>query len=154
MKKYILTSFFGLLFNSCNIKGYDEIYLIPKGYVGEVIIVFNQKGKTKVEIKDDIVIYTIPNDGILLTEYTENGSYVNDIYFYVDSLGNKSRLKRFYKEFEGNDLGIYGGAVGTLDNNLQFYSFFVGTKLDREENHKFDPDGWKFSKQVIYKAKK
>lgn len=138
----LLSTFF-----SCRKVTYETI-LIPEGYRGDVIIIFNQKGKEKRKFEGKHKVYEIPNDGILLTEFKDEGkgfAYVD--YFYIDSLGDRKKLEKYsIRNQEHEGLGIYGGTIGVLGSNeLPFYLFYVGNKSDylnqdnlQAENELFD----------------
>jgi hypothetical protein len=44
-------------------------FLIPKGYLGRVAVVFEQKGGEKPKYLNGRRIYEIPSNGILLTQF-------------------------------------------------------------------------------------
>ncbi len=53
-------------------------------------------------------------------------------YFYVDSLGHRTKLdKYFIRNQENKGLGVYWGTIGVFGNNeLPYYLFYVGNKRD------------------------
>ena len=93
--KSVLAVILLFAFSSCRNITYETI-LIPEGYTGDVIIIFNQKGKVKRKFEGKRKVYEIPKDGILLTEFKDEGkgfAYVD--YFYVDSLGHRTKLDKY-----------------------------------------------------------
>lgn len=70
--KSMLTVILLFAFSSCRNITYETI-LIPEGYTGDVIIIFNQKGKEKRKFEGKHKVYEIPKDGILLTEFKDEG---------------------------------------------------------------------------------
>ena len=130
--KSVLAVILLFAFSSCRNITYETI-LIPEGYTGDVIIIFNQKGKVKRKFDGKRKVYEIPKDGILLTEFKDEGkgfAYVD--YFYVDSLGHRTKLDKYsIRNHEHEGLGVYGGTIGVLGNNeLPYYLFYVGNKRD------------------------
>ena len=130
--KSVLAVILLFAFSSCRNITYETI-LIPKGYTGDVIIIFNQKGKVKRKFEGKHKVYEIPKDGILLTEFKDEGkgfAYVD--YFYVDSHGHRTKLDKYsIRNHEHEGLGVYGGTIGVLGNNeLPYYLFYVGNKRD------------------------
>ena len=130
--KSVLAVILLFAFSSCRNITYETI-LIPEGYTGDVIIIFNQKGKVKRKFEGKRKVYEIPKDGILLTEFKDEGkgfAYVD--YFYVDSLGHRTKLDKYsIRNHEHEGLGVYGGTIGVLGNNeLPYYLFYVGNKRD------------------------
>lgn len=158
-------SFFYLLafmqiFSSCQ-RAESETYLIPENFVGKVRIIFNQNGSTykyrdwnkkdtfytsKVgaskSYENGRRIYEIPSDGILLTQFSENGGFNDRQYYSVDSDGKRSALKVFeFKHFKmdsagyvvdnENLRGIFGdGTGGSIGNEHIFYKEFVVAKYN------------------------
>ncbi len=70
-----------------------EVHLIPFGHIGKVEIVYNQKDGVPVEYDDKRRrIYRIPDNGVLLTQFSPNsgGVSLDDIeFYYVDSTRKK-----------------------------------------------------------------
>lgn len=68
-----------------------EIHLIPKGYEGPVIIVFDQQNGVPEKYENGSRVYEIPNDGVLRTQFKpqEEGYIPMEKlkYYYYDSNG-------------------------------------------------------------------
>src|SRR5687767_10881838 len=70
INKTMVTFFSLLLFlSSCMNKAEPEIHLIPKGYKGPVIIIFEDKQGEPVKYEDGKRVYKIPLDGVLRTQF-------------------------------------------------------------------------------------
>jgi hypothetical protein len=79
----------------------DGIYLIPKGYTGEVIIIFDQPDGVAPEVEDGLFVYKIPVDGLLKVKAHRYKGIVSQSYFYVDREGQREQLK--YLRITGSD---------------------------------------------------
>ena len=135
--KNILICIMALLITGCYFKVAEkERHEIPAGFIGEVIIFFDQEiGKIK-EYDKDYRIYKIDNDGILVTQFEFNEGSVNDIikdnlFFYNDSSKVMRPLTALYNGIDtplldSNDIvvfqtktGVYGGA--------SFQAYYIDT---------------------------
>ncbi|GAA5031385.1 hypothetical protein GCM10011506_20900 [Marivirga lumbricoides] len=92
MKNLILTLILGCLFFSCVEDGEDSIRLIPKGYEGPVLIIFNQSEGEPKEYENGKRIYRVPESGVLKTQFESNYGLQKHQFFYVDSLGNREEI--------------------------------------------------------------
>lgn len=73
----------------------NNIFLIPKGYVGRILIVHGCKDGISKEFEGTSRIYRIPRSGILKTKFNFAGSsfdYMNTRYYYVDEQGVKTEI--------------------------------------------------------------
>jgi hypothetical protein len=75
----------------CPFSDPPEVYLIPAGYVGPVVIAYEQEGGTPLTTSGDTLIYTIPGSGVLRTSAQKPG-FRHVRYAYLDSDGRRSRL--------------------------------------------------------------
>jgi len=75
-----------------------EIYLLPEGFRGEMIVYFDQPDGQEIEYEDSVRVYHIPPSGHLKTQFPKNGGCMNNDrihFFYVDSLGVRDPLDYF-----------------------------------------------------------
>ena len=75
----ILLSFF---FMACNSRGVDCKYIIPKGYVGPVVIMFDDKNGEAEKYDNGMRVYQIPLNGVLKTKFTENRKPHKVLFYY------------------------------------------------------------------------
>ncbi len=68
-----------------------ETYLIPEGYKGSVLVIFNQPDGEKPEYEKGRRIYRIPQTGILFTQLKDEQGLISQEYFYITP--NKQRRK-------------------------------------------------------------
>lgn len=91
IRKVILILCFSLV-SSCIEYAEPQSYLLPDGFTGAFVVVFNQKEGTPKEYENGKRIYRIPKNGVLFTQFdidfrvfTPESSKT----YYVDSLGRK-----------------------------------------------------------------
>jgi hypothetical protein len=84
---------FFILFLSCGRKGEDSVYLIPKDFEGNLLIVFNQDKGTDAVYEKQARLYLFDTTGVLMTKFSPNYGVQQNHYYYVDSLGNRTDIK-------------------------------------------------------------
>lgn len=75
-----------------------EIYLLPDGFRGKMIVFFDQAGGEEMLYEDSARVYNIPPSGYLKTQFPKNGGCMNDNrlnFYYLDSLGIRKPLDYF-----------------------------------------------------------
>lgn len=137
-----------------------ETYLIPEGYVGTVLVIFNQPDGEKPEYEDGRRIYRIPQTGVLFTQLKDEQGIINQEYFYISPNGQRRKLgvldtRDFNEEWttEKNphepprdSLAVFNpGTMGTMgssdDNDSKvFLQLSVGTYNDMKNLHDFSND--------------
>ncbi|WP_369899447.1 hypothetical protein [Bacillus manliponensis] len=135
----------GIVLLICNSDkpGTDEIYLIPDGYTGCVSIFYDVKNASPLEIKDKVITYKIPEDGILRASSNEtfgwgqkeHSGWHETKYYYVDREGNKVRKLIEYEDIHsiGNTGDSFKDEDGTI-NDVSYHKFFIGTEEEAEKS--------------------
>lgn len=75
-----------------------EIYLLPDGFRGHVIVFFDQNDGTPVLYEGDSRLYVIPRSGFLKSQFKKNGGCMSDgrvRFFTVDSMGHRTPMTYF-----------------------------------------------------------
>jgi Family of unknown function (DUF6843) len=139
-----MATFFSLLFffSSCINKAEPEIHLIPKGYKGPIIIIFEDKKGKPVKYENGKRIYEIPSDGVLGTQFKkQQGSIAPGElkYYYYDEKGQEeinylqstqgvtdSAIFVFSKELSHSTVRYLVGKPNEGDN----YYKALGKKID------------------------
>ena len=80
------------MFLSCVRKGEDSVYLIPKNYEGNLIIVFNQDNGVDTIYEQQARLYSFDTTGVLMTRFSPNYGIQQNHYYFVDSLGNRTGI--------------------------------------------------------------
>lgn len=134
--------------------GDPEVYLIPDGYIGPVVVAFEQEDGQPARRDGDTLVYMIPPSGVLKTqaEFPENFRQVS--YYYVNEEGRRSRLPDYTPVSEvpedtvqvfnvisgylgelveppGDTLVVYGGWA--TDTRSPSVRFLVGLRSEWEE---------------------
>ena len=87
-----------ILMAACQRKGQDEIYLIPKGFEGNIFIVFDQGNGNDILYKDGKRLYVLDNLGTLKTKFKPNYGIIDRAYYYYnDKQGNFTPIKYVYQ---------------------------------------------------------
>jgi len=77
---------------SCAQEAENTIRLIPEGYKGSVLIIFNQEDGLPKEYEGDKRVYRIPKNGILKTKFKPNYGIQKHQFFYVNSNNERSEI--------------------------------------------------------------
>lgn len=109
--KYLRTCFVAIIvtqiLSACRF-GENCIHLIPDGYIGPVIIIFDQPdGQTK-RYENGWRVYEIPDNGILKTQFGPTYGIQQHLYYYVDGSAKRKPLTYLDKWTELDSFkGIY-----------------------------------------------
>src|SRR6266566_4813566 len=95
----ILAASVALGVNSCRL-GENEIFVVPAGFKGPVFIVFSQSSGQPPKYDNGQRIYDIPQDGILITQFSPNNDWHRPSKFFFR---DNSKLIEI-PEVEGSDL--------------------------------------------------
>ena len=78
---------------SCGRQGENCIYLIPRDYEGNLIIIYDQKEGKDPVYDNQTRVYTFDKSGVLTTKFKANYGIQQNQYYYVDSLGSRTNIK-------------------------------------------------------------
>jgi hypothetical protein len=73
---------------SCINRAEPEMHLLPKGFQGYVIIVFNDPNGQDEKYEDDFRVYEIPSNGVLRTKFSRQDGWIANgklKFYYSDS---------------------------------------------------------------------
>ncbi|GEN67715.1 DUF6843 domain-containing protein [Chryseobacterium rhizosphaerae] len=154
MKKYIIL-FIVFLCLSCKTKNITEIVLIPKGFTGKVVVIFNQNYENMKILDKGERVYLIPEDGILLSKFRKEKANYKTHYFFVDSLGNKTPIESL-REVKRTTVKIYNEEFGVMGNSddkksLRYFGFYVSSLDSLESFFKSDYEN-DYNKQIMKKT--
>jgi uncharacterized protein YxeA len=118
------------------VRGTDEVFLIPEGLTGCVGVYYNDSNAKPLTKKDNKILYSIPADGKLMTsspQYfgwankNESGSFNADFY-YVDKKGEK--IEKISSEKVGLEYTneTYSSSTG---KTMQSYTFYLSDKKNK-----------------------
>ena len=69
-----------------------ETFLIPQSYRGKIHIHFNQTCGLKPEKEKNRRLYKIPDNGILLSQFTDKQGLIDQQYYLIDDKGSRTLL--------------------------------------------------------------
>jgi len=134
---------------------HHSVYILPEGYKGQAIVIFNQKNGEEPKYKNGKRVYHIPISGVLLTQFEAQDGFIDHEYYYLSDTGllkleemSIKDSKKFSEEklkrgiFLDGTVGIYGDSN---DSNSLKYEFFVVSNyleldsiLDKESTQEFE----------------
>lgn len=95
-----------LTITSCAQEAEDTIRLIPDGYEGAVLIIFNQEDGTPKEYEDGKRVYRIPDDGVLKTQFEPNSGIQKHQFYYVKDNGDRTEIPFIMVQGENTTMDI------------------------------------------------
>ena len=137
----------------CLVEQPPELYLIPKGYIGPVVVAFEQTDGVAPQIYGDTLVYEIPESGVLRTQAAYPRGILDVSYAFVDSAGRRFPLPDDNPNVEVPEdvvqvFKIIGGYLGELvdppgdtlyvkggwstDERSPSLRFLVGKRTDRD----------------------
>lgn len=128
-----------LVLNSCVRHAEPEVFLIPRNYVGVVVVVFDQRNGAARKYSEGRRVYEVPENGILLTKFPRTiHGLIDQKYYYVDERGSRLR-EIFAAESDDSDshLSIMNGTYRTftlesIHKKFEYRSFAIGEISDRD----------------------
>jgi hypothetical protein len=118
------------------------MYVLPKGYTGWVLIIFNQPNGQRTKYENGKRVYEIPEDGILRTQFAPNRDWhLPNKFFYTEN-GKMIEIPEFdYKDLKIDSIQACCLSSGKTaktpnDNWIEFDDFYVGTKTQIDEASK------------------
>ena len=122
---------------SCGRKGEDSVYLIPKNYEGNLLIIFNQDHGVDTTYEQQARVYSFDTTGVLITKFSPNYGIQQNRYYYVDALGNRTDLKyALPSHLKGTDnVVIFNKETGNdYDTSKKMKRHFELLTVARERN--------------------
>lgn len=125
----------------CNRSGEQEVVVVPKGFKGYVIIIFNQKNGHPVKYDGKRRVYEVPSNGILKTQFEVNEGWRDFTEYYYGMIAPENKLPSFVdveKIPKDKTVGFIG-STGTVKKNgqstdrVEFGEFYIGTSSDIEK---------------------
>jgi hypothetical protein len=102
---------------SCGRSVASQIHLIPKGYTGPVVLVFNDAtGQDTVRREGLSSVFDIPTNGILrLRSSSPDPQILLVHHYYVDADGTRREIPHGGDENTVQVFGVEAGSVGSVD---------------------------------------
>src|SRR5687767_4635075 len=74
-----------------------EIVIVPRGYTGHVTVIFSQKLGSEASYRDGKRVYTIPQSGVLLTQFADNDGWGDWPRFYYENITPENRIPTYHE---------------------------------------------------------
>ena len=135
MRKRIYFGLISILFSSC-FWGEREVYLIPEGFEGSVVIMFDETDGQPIRYEEKKRVYEIPKDGVLHTQFRDQDKYVHMEFYHLGDSGNRTLIEDVEIQLLTED------EKQTMDAKVYRYlvygsgdiSFLVGKLKDHEKH--------------------
>jgi hypothetical protein len=103
----------------------DDIYLIPEGYQGDILVFYNVKDAPEVKQEDGFEVHVINTEGYFVTS-TPDMDYgtVTDKYYYVDEKGNRTPISK-------ECVSLFGTGGYSTSENEEVDLIYTGFKLTK-----------------------
>jgi hypothetical protein len=125
-----------------------EIFLIKEDYRGKIHVIFNQECGIPEEWEGRTRIYSIPESGILLTQFEDEQGWIDQNYFFIDSNGSRTKIpnldvRDFNEEWttvknpnepSRDSLGVFHAGRVYSDGT---YEFYISTYRNLTEEYDF-----------------
>lgn len=100
MKLFVLLTLGLFIFSGCTEPAQceEEIYLVPEGFRGKIMVFFDQADGQEKEYENTARVYNIPPSGFIKTQFPKNGGCMSDgriQFFYEDSMGTRQPLEYY-----------------------------------------------------------
>ena len=136
--KTLASIFLLIILMACQ-RGEPEIVIVPEGYTGYVIIIYNQDNGAPVRYEGEKRVYEIPESGILRTQFSGNYGWVGFTEFYYDSIAPENRISYVPNRYDSENLAsdsivASGGSTGNANRDLagkevvSYAKYFIGTE--------------------------
>jgi hypothetical protein len=130
-----------VLASCCTGLAEPEMHLIPKGYTGNVFIIYAMDGGEPAAHEGIFRMYRIPSSGVLATRGDLRHGWTWSRYFYMSPDGQRQRITGYWPSTVAKtaqnrsdpEIGIFfprSGAIRRADHpcEVAYAEYFVGTK--------------------------
>ena len=129
----------------------QEVYILPQGYKGIVLIAYEQEDGLQDVREDDKLIYRISPNGVLKLKRKEPTTLSQTWYYFEDGEGKRTELPYCFApcdEMKNNPDKIFAfkktnGGFENAGEKLEMTTFLVGTLHDSDSlnraDEKFNP---------------
>ncbi len=106
----------------------SETHILPKGFIGQVHIYFNQSNGKEIEYNGKSRIYRIPKSGILKTKFISNSGWIDSKEYLNFFYGNTDSTNLLHKYISSRD------SIENIDSNtIIVFEYGIGTVWDKLE---------------------
>ena len=139
MRRYLfILSYISFALWSCVSKGEPEIFIVPKDYIGYLIVVFNQASGYPIRYDGKKRVYEMPENGILKTQFQPTYGWTSSIEFFYDTISSNTKIPTImdYHKIPNDIIAGWTGSSGSMKKNessndrLKYRKSYIGTKTD------------------------
>lgn len=110
---------------SCALSTRDGIYLLPEGFTGGVVILFDQPDGIVRSVEDGRLVYAIPDEGILKVQGPPRTGLVSKEYYFVSKRGDRKRIRYLQVTGETSPQGLPQSKFGDITQDDHDNTLFV-----------------------------
>ena len=124
--------------------GEPAIFVLPEGYTGYVIIIYDQENGVAQKYKDKSRLYEIPETGILKTQFKNNPGWTDFPKFYYKKVTSENQLSFTMdaKNLPADTIVAFGGSSGYVSKDIEgkegirYVQYFIGTEAQIDTAYK------------------
>lgn len=121
----------------------QEVVIVPKGYTGYVLIIYDQPNGAEPTSENGKRLYTIPSNGILKTKFSPNPGWMEFPEFYYGSIApeNKIPFKANMKTLPVDSIVAFGGTAGSINKDatgtekVKVLTYHIGNKAQIDSTY-------------------
>lgn len=131
----------------CQLLGCDQgegtIIVVPKGYTGYVMIIYDQVNGAEPIYENGKRVYRVPESGILKTKFSPNSGWTEFPEFYYEKISatNKIPYKFDPKTLPADSIVAFGGAAGSINKDpkgkevIKLLTYHIGNKAQIDSTY-------------------
>lgn len=116
-KLALTTVVISFLVCSCSSQTKDGIFLIPQGFKGGVVILFDQPNGIERNVEAGRFVYPIPSNGVLLVKGPPETGLVRKEYYYVSTEGERRRIEQLRVTGDNSPDGLPQNRFGDISED-------------------------------------
>jgi len=114
----------------------DEIVILPEGFTGLAVVIYDQNGGVPVKYHEKKRVYEIPSNGILKTQFTIDDGWGNLTQYYYKEIAEENRIENIiiYNDIPNDRVVASAPASGSFvinvdtEERIYFARFHIGNK--------------------------
>lgn len=118
-----------LLITACNSGISEEIIILPQGFHGIAVIVYNSDSGMEEDLENEKRIYKIPESGVYRADFEMPMNWLSRKYFYANDNGDSLKQIPVAEFGEGNKAGdlkiLESYPMSDLTNSKRVYLFIL-----------------------------
>lgn len=137
MKKRLLVAVMIIMIIGCTKRGEDKVYLLPKDFVGYVLVLYDQSDGNEVQYIDgNKRLYEIPDSGVFKTKFKADYGRTSFPEFYYEAIEEENKIPLVINavDYSENEINASLPNIGKRypddrkNEPIEYSIFFIGTK--------------------------